>query len=480
MSTTPTIKDVAEAAGVALSTVSSTLNGKASQRRISPDTQQRVLDVARRLGYQANPTARNMALGMVPASIPQPSPIKTPESQLPNLEIALVLSASSPAESLALIPSLEPVLTAANYRLFVVTLPTESTAAGERLTRMLDDKARTASGRMTVGFLCCPTVYSTVSTLLVGRCPAIVLWQGAAKAMVATLADPSATVPVPPVVPPVVVPPPVIPSAPLPITPTPPPAPVVTPPVVVAPEPAPPPSQAPEPVIIPEPAPVVMETPVAAEPVSQQESGSAGGFALPEEKPVETVEIPTEPVTPREPDPTASPEPELVVTPEPVPVTVETPVTGEPVAQQDPGSPEVRPPEEIPAAAVETPPVQDPVESQVTPEPEPTPSPVPEPVVSPEPVPVVLETPMPAEPAPVVTPPPLIVPEPVPTPAPAPATEPEPIAPVAPTPAPVPEPTPEVIPEPIVVPIESEPGSLVEPEAPAPEEVQPAATDPTP
>ncbi len=304
MSTNPTIKDVAEAAGVALSTVSSTLNGKASQRRISPNTQQRILAAVRQLGYQANTTARNMALGMVPASIPQPSQIETPESQRPNLEIALVLSASSPAESLALIPSLEPVLIAANYRLFVVTLPADPTAARERLTRMLDDEARPASGRKTVGFLCCPTIYSTVSTLLAGRCPVIVLWQDAAKAMVATLADPSVAVPVPPVVPvalPVVAPPPVIPVVPLPITPTsatapvvipPPPTPVVIPPVAVAPEPAPPPSPAPEPVIIPEPAPVVVEMPVATEPVSQQESGSAGGFALPEEIPVETVETP--------------------------------------------------------------------------------------------------------------------------------------------------------------------------------------------
>jgi len=359
MSTTPTIKDVAEAAGVALSTVSSTLNGKASQRRISPDTQQRVLAAVRRLGYQANTTARNMALGMVPASIPQPSQIATPESQLPNREIALLLSASSPTESLVLIPCLEPVLTAANYRLFVVTLPTESAAAGERLTRLLENADRPASGRKIVGFLCCQTIYSTVSTLLAGRCPVIVLWQDAAKAMVATLADPSATVPVPPVAPvapvapPVVAPPPVIPVAPLPITPTPapvvippPPAPVVIPPVAVAPEPAP------EPVVIPEPAPVVVEAPIPTEPVAQQELGSPE-VRPPEESPVAIVETPVEPVT--------TPEPEPVVTPEPEPVTVETPLTVEPVAQQEPGSPEVRPPEESPAETTETPSVQTPV-----------------------------------------------------------------------------------------------------------------------
>jgi hypothetical protein len=369
MSTTPTIKDVAEAAGVAVSTVSSTLNGKASQRRISPDTQQRVLAAVRQLGYQANTTARNMALGTVPASIPQPSQIATPESQLPSREIALVLSASSPAESLALIPSLEPVLTAANYRLFVVTLPAEPAAADERLTRMLDDEARPASGRKTVGFLCCPTVYSTVSALLAGRCPAIVLWQDAAKAMVAKLADPSAAVPVPPVVPvapPVVVPPPIIPVlAPLPVTPTPPapvvipppPTPVVIPPVAVAPEPAPPPSPAPEPVIIPEPAPVVVETPVATEPVSQQESGSAGGFALPEEKPVETVETPAEPVTPREPDPPPGPAPEPIVISEPEPIA---PVAPTPAPVPEP-APEIIPePMVVPVPEVSPEPLAEP------------------------------------------------------------------------------------------------------------------------
>jgi transcriptional regulator with XRE-family HTH domain len=467
MSTTPTIKDVAEAAGVAVSTVSSTLNGKASQRRISPDTQQRVLAAVRQLGYQANTTARNMALGTVPASIPQPSQIATPESQLPSREIALVLSASSPAESLALIPSLEPVLTAANYRLFVVTLPAEPAAADERLTRMLDDEARPASGRKTVGFLCCPTVYSTVSALLAGRCPAIVLWQDAAKAMVAKLADPSAAVPVPPVVPvapvapvvpvapPVVVPPPVIPVVPLPITPTsatapvvipPPPAPVVIPPVAVAPEPAPPPSPAPEPVIIPEPAPVVMETPVPTDPVSQQESGSAGGFALPEEKLIETVETPAEPVTPREPDPPPGPAPEPVIIPEPAPVVMETPVPTDPVSQQESGSAGgFALPEEKLIETVETP------AEPVTPrEPDPPPGPAPEPIV---------------------------------------ISEPEPIAPVAPTPAPVPEPAPEIIPEPMVVPVpevspeplaEPDPGSQADAETPAPEEVQPSSPSSTP
>jgi DNA-binding LacI/PurR family transcriptional regulator len=52
------IKDVAEGAGVSITTVSHALNGKG---RISPQTRQRVNDVAQRLGYQPNVTARNLA-----------------------------------------------------------------------------------------------------------------------------------------------------------------------------------------------------------------------------------------------------------------------------------------------------------------------------------------------------------------------------------------------------------------------------------
>ncbi len=54
------IKEVAEHAGVSITTVSHALNGKG---RISPQTRQRVNEVAERLGYHPNTTARNLAEG---------------------------------------------------------------------------------------------------------------------------------------------------------------------------------------------------------------------------------------------------------------------------------------------------------------------------------------------------------------------------------------------------------------------------------
>ena len=48
------IRDIAEAAGVSISTVSAILNNKSDRVRIAAHTQQRVTEVARRLGYQPN------------------------------------------------------------------------------------------------------------------------------------------------------------------------------------------------------------------------------------------------------------------------------------------------------------------------------------------------------------------------------------------------------------------------------------------
>ncbi|WP_419834492.1 LacI family DNA-binding transcriptional regulator [Endozoicomonas atrinae] len=50
-----TIKDVAKAAGVSISTVSYAINGN---ERISDTTRQRVLDVAKELNYVANRNAK--------------------------------------------------------------------------------------------------------------------------------------------------------------------------------------------------------------------------------------------------------------------------------------------------------------------------------------------------------------------------------------------------------------------------------------
>lgn len=55
-----TIKDVATAAGVSPTTVSHTLTGR---RRVDPETRERVLAAARRLGYRANRTAQALRAG---------------------------------------------------------------------------------------------------------------------------------------------------------------------------------------------------------------------------------------------------------------------------------------------------------------------------------------------------------------------------------------------------------------------------------
>lgn len=57
----PTIRDVAKHAGVSSATVSYILNGRGNQKsRISPQTQQRVLESARQLGYAPNVAARSL------------------------------------------------------------------------------------------------------------------------------------------------------------------------------------------------------------------------------------------------------------------------------------------------------------------------------------------------------------------------------------------------------------------------------------
>src|SRR4051812_755290 len=58
MSERPTIRDVAERAGVSIATVSRALNDKGD---VSPDTRERVREVARSVGYSADPVARSLA-----------------------------------------------------------------------------------------------------------------------------------------------------------------------------------------------------------------------------------------------------------------------------------------------------------------------------------------------------------------------------------------------------------------------------------
>lgn len=59
----PTLRDVAREAGVHVSTVSRVLNDQAAAGRITPDTEQRIREVARRLGYRRNAIARALRTG---------------------------------------------------------------------------------------------------------------------------------------------------------------------------------------------------------------------------------------------------------------------------------------------------------------------------------------------------------------------------------------------------------------------------------
>lgn len=58
-----TLQDVADAAGVSLSTASRALNGEASGRRVTEPLRQRVLEVARNLNFVPNPHAQATARG---------------------------------------------------------------------------------------------------------------------------------------------------------------------------------------------------------------------------------------------------------------------------------------------------------------------------------------------------------------------------------------------------------------------------------
>ncbi|MEI8123515.1 MAG: LacI family DNA-binding transcriptional regulator, partial [bacterium] len=164
MSSYPTLKDVARVADVDPSTASFVINGKGDKLRISHATQTRVLAAVRDLGY--SPRHGGEAEKSQEAEVGKVPP-----------EIGLVLSATSPVETLALLPGLEPALFAAGYKLVVITVSTDPVADRERVSK---------SG--VAGIICCRTLYPVISEIMVGKCPVIVLWEGAAKAMLARLA----------------------------------------------------------------------------------------------------------------------------------------------------------------------------------------------------------------------------------------------------------------------------------------------------
>jgi len=59
----PTIATIAAHLGLSRATVTHVLNGRATEQRIRPETQTRVLDVARELGYRPNASARAVRAG---------------------------------------------------------------------------------------------------------------------------------------------------------------------------------------------------------------------------------------------------------------------------------------------------------------------------------------------------------------------------------------------------------------------------------
>lgn len=59
----PSLKTIAEQAGVSKTTVSFVLNGRGDEKHISADTQKRILETARRLNYQPNHLARSLSTG---------------------------------------------------------------------------------------------------------------------------------------------------------------------------------------------------------------------------------------------------------------------------------------------------------------------------------------------------------------------------------------------------------------------------------
>ncbi|MES2460039.1 MAG: LacI family DNA-binding transcriptional regulator [Armatimonadota bacterium] len=59
----PTIATIATHMGVSRATVTHVLNGRATQQRISAETQRRVLEVAQKMGYRANASARAIRAG---------------------------------------------------------------------------------------------------------------------------------------------------------------------------------------------------------------------------------------------------------------------------------------------------------------------------------------------------------------------------------------------------------------------------------
>lgn len=109
--TSPTLRDVATAAGVAVSTVSYALNGKG---RVDSATRARVQEVADRLGYRANRSAQNLRTGRTSTlGLMLPAPPELPSAEYLNfdwygrLATAATQAAFRADHSLLLLPSMK-------------------------------------------------------------------------------------------------------------------------------------------------------------------------------------------------------------------------------------------------------------------------------------------------------------------------------------------------------------------------------------
>ncbi|MEI6166115.1 MAG: LacI family DNA-binding transcriptional regulator [bacterium] len=193
MSSSVSLFDVAKAAGVSISTVSRVVCGKATSNRIPTSTQNRVSAKARELGYQPNLIARDIVLGKPFCGVKPQNGISDSQSQmtegaLKRRLIGVILTPTTSADTLNLIPGLIPVLATAGYGLAIHTVPADPVLAAGQLPQITGDGV--------VGLLCCSSIYSAVSAQMAGTCPVIVLWLGAGKAMVTTLSPPQAPAPV--------------------------------------------------------------------------------------------------------------------------------------------------------------------------------------------------------------------------------------------------------------------------------------------
>ena len=221
-------------------------------------TQERIRSAARQLDYHRNPATRFP----VNAVSHPTQPISLPP-QIQQRQIGLVLSANSPASTLAMIPGVEPVLSSADFRFVIVTLPTDPSSARTKIFRLM---------RECSGLLCCSSIYPAVRTMVDAPSQTspsetphkklIVLWQGAAQTILNELSGaPSTTEPPDPIAKLNLPSPEVAPPKPEPVLekPTPLPTPEPTP----EPMPEPTPEPQPAPALVPESTvpPVLQDTP---------------------------------------------------------------------------------------------------------------------------------------------------------------------------------------------------------------------------